>query len=393
VTQLCGGDTVLRANPDYELVLLDRLALSEQFKFRDGYDGDDLYGALLPRSDDSRLEPRAVSTDTALLLLSLASPGPLPRYVIERLGTAAERTVQRLVVDEVLQVRRGNDFVSGAGAVAVPVCAQAEATLFTQNLAVAALTYGQRLSGLSVEELGRRLYFYGRQPVSPLLRCRFASMLAAEEHLGGGLSGLVQSMLPVGWYALSSPIDANRDAYWWQWGYQPSLARARHRGGHKLYISPAVDSMAPVLEQVVRVIIAAHGVRGFKVASGVAGICRPDKIVVYVEHLDDLLEVADRLASDLSGSPAYGVPFTAAVTHDGLLAWGIDPPSGRFATPRATSWRMWLTQRLAGYLAEFTPSDGTEPWEYALERLRLSGINIRTWEPAVGLWLDSADED
>ncbi|MFI6281794.1 hypothetical protein [Streptomyces sp. NPDC050988] len=386
-------DTVLRANPGYQLVLLDRLSPSGQSRFRAGYDGDDLYGALMP-VNGSRLEPRAVSSETALLLLTLAAPGPLPRFVGERLGADTERTVQRLVLDEVLQVLCDGEFVSGSGAVAIPARAAGDGgRARTQELAVAALKYGQRLSGLSAEDLGRRLYSYGRQPISPQLRRRFGSTLAIGEHLGLAPGGRVRSMLPDGWSEMASPVGARRDVHWWQWGYRPALTRTQRGGGHKLYVSPALDGLSEALEQVVSVVVTVPSVRGFKVGAGIEGICRPDKIVVYVEGLDGIGAVTDRLGPVLSGCQAHGVPFTAAVSQDGLLSWGIDPPRRKSITVRAVSWRMWLTQRLARHITEYVPSDKLEAWQFAIERLGLSGVDTRTWSPVGGLWLGSVDED
>jgi hypothetical protein len=119
---------------------------------------------------------------------------------------------------------------------------------------------------------------------------------------------------------------------------------------------------------------------------GLGGICRPDKIVVYLTQLDDLYEFADVLRSRLSGCAAQGVPFTAAVSENGLLSWGADPPSARGT--RKTSWRMWVAWRLAEYLisAQTAEVSTREPWEYALERLSLTGIDTETWIPANGMW-------
>jgi hypothetical protein len=87
------------------------------------------------------------------------------------------------------------------------------------------------------------------------------------------------------------------------------------------------------------------------------------------------------------------VPFTAALDDDGLLSWGVDPPAAQHLLnwqPRE-SWRLWLTNRLANALltARGTPAPTAkprEPWEYALERLRLDGVDTDTWAPHDRLW-------
>ena len=76
--------------------------------------------------------------------------------------------------------------------------------------------------------------------------------------------------------------------------------------------------------------------------------------------------------------PAHGVPFTAVISADGLLSWAADPMwwiGGR------ASWRGWLTARLAEYMvaARRTGCTDVETGRYALQRLRLDGVNTDTW--------------
>jgi hypothetical protein len=49
---------------------------------------------------------------------------------------------------------------------------------------------------------------------------------------------------------------------------------------------------------------------------------------------------------------------------------------------------MWVTHRLAEYLTATGNADcgELEPWEFALRRLRLSGIDTDTWVPANRMW-------
>jgi hypothetical protein len=84
------------------------------------------------------------------------------------------------------------------------------------------------------------------------------------------------------------------------------------------------------------------------------------------------------------------VPFTAAVTLDGLLSWGADPPvPGDGAA--ATSWRLWVSECLGGYLCDVRASGSgeLEPAQFALERLRLAGIDTETWVPSSGMWREA----
>jgi hypothetical protein len=91
------------------------------------------------------------------------------------------------------------------------------------------------------------------------------------------------------------------------------------------------------------------------------------------------------LRQKLAGMPAHGVPFSAEIAGDGLLSWGIDPPieEQSFDVQGGESWRLWVANRLAMALlnAKSGRSVKVEPWQFALERLRLDGVDTETWIP------------
>jgi len=77
----------------------------------------------------------------------------------------------------------------------------------------------------------------------------------------------------------------------------------------------------------------------------------------------------------------------------GMVSWGMDPPE--HARPfrwNGQSWRFWVTERLATALiaASGRNSSGIEPWQFALDRVRLDGIDTRMWGPDPGLWQNAA---
>jgi hypothetical protein len=126
----------------------------------------------------------------------------------------------------------------------------------------------------------------------------------------------------------------------------------------------------------------------FKVGADAAGLLRPDKMVAYFDNFEALAAVADSLADALAGVSAHGVPFSAEITSDGLLSWGVDPP--REERPPGwsggQSWRLWVTNRLAGALLAARGQGVEEPWRFALERLRVEGVDVERWVPASSLW-------
>ncbi|GGC99598.1 hypothetical protein GCM10011512_28150 [Tersicoccus solisilvae] len=374
---------VLRLNPGYE-IRADAAAPD------DAGAGADAYGQLVPRPG-SGLAPRAISTETALLLLTLRTAGPVPGYAVRAAGPDLADDVRRLVLDGVLQVRDGAAFVHGPAALAalgLDPAAGAGAD-GPPDLAVAALRYAEQLIWLDEAALAQRLYTWGRQPVTPALVRRWGPPARVRDRLGLGGTGAVERRLGPGWSPVPAPGD--RPA-WWQWLRTTVSVRDPRSTAMtpKLYVSPTVDRVADVLPEVVALVAGTSGCTGFKVGAGVAGLCRPDKIVLYAARPEDLQALGWALAERIAGCPALPVPFTARVTGDGLLSAGVDPPAAWAGGPlRRTSWRMWLAERLAEHLkAAADAGDGAAPWRFALARMRLSGVDTTTWIPADTTWAD-----
>ena len=166
---------------------------------------------------------------------------------------------------------------------------------------------------------------------------------------------------------------------------------ARKRGGpsYKLYVSPDCafvhDAFSAALE-----VLSDLRAPCFKIGKDVHGLLRPDKMVAYFSSFEALEEAAGRLGRRLAGVAAHGVPFSAELAADGLLSWGIDPPRQQQTLPwqEHQSWRLWITNRLATALlaAKASPQRAMEPWQFALERLRLEGVDITSWTPATTIW-------
>jgi hypothetical protein len=375
------GDAVLRSNPRYELVLLDRLQPDEREQITGEADGRHAPYGLLRPTTDSTLEPRVVSTDTALLFLTLAVPGPCPEYVRTALGANLASALGRLVLDGILEVEVDGEFRSGAAGWAPlnPVGRESRHGGRTTELSEEAIRYGQALVSLAplpAELVAARLYMYGRRPVTPALRRQVSSQWI----LGGASKALRQAWIET---AATSP-----DTPWRSWQSRQSGVRGhRPSVSFKLYVSPTTETLPAAVSAVATVLAEAPGVTGFKVGRTVDGVTRPDKMVAYFSSLEELHQGA-RLIRDESGAcRPHGVPFTAGVTDDGLLSWAIDPPGGSTDRARRSSWRTWVAMRLAEYLLDARagePSgngDAGEAWQVALARLALDGVDTATWVP------------
>jgi hypothetical protein len=169
--------------------------------------------------------------------------------------------------------------------------------------------------------------------------------------------------------------------------------RASGRTTFKLYVSPHSECVKDAFGEVLAALTVV-GTPTFKVGRDVYGLLRPDKIVAYFEEFDHLQDASFELHRRVGGCAVHGVPFTAELAGDGLLSWGIDPPHNQ-QTPiwiDRESWRLWVTNRLATALlaAKEKRSSLIEPWEFAVERLRLDGVETNSWTPDVNLWRRTA---
>jgi len=377
-----------RANPAYELVLWDRLEPAERASLERLREDPELYGVLRPRREEAALRGlglKAVDRETALLFLTLREPGALPAYVRAVLGAAAGRTIGRLVADGVLEVEREGAFVHGAAAFELRREAGGEAGGgHLAALSLAALRYGAALGVDDPLRLSFRLYGYNRRPLTPRWQRRLAGAAAVEAFLGVAPGGANRPRLDAAW----RPSPPSAAWLSWRSRREDAAETAPAAGGAtwKLYVSPAPEALAEAFGAILDALAAARAPQ-LKVGAGAAGLLRPDKIVAYFPSFERLAEAAEAMTPRLAGIAAQGVPFTSEIGGDGLLSWGMDPPATSVASWNGPmSWRLWLTHRLARALISARSSSEPEPWRFALERVRLEGVDTATWTPAASLW-------
>jgi hypothetical protein len=107
--------------------------------------------------------------------------------------------------------------------------------------------------------------------------------------------------------------------------------------------------------------------------------------VAYFPTRSGMQEFVRSLRPRLDGLRAHGVPFSADVTGDGLVSWGLDPADGSlpFSSANTQSWRVTVTSRLARslILARHATKRDVDAVQFALDRLSLEPVNVRTWAP------------
>jgi len=377
----------LRASPDYELVLFDRLTEHERSVLAELRREPDFYGILRPRHDGgaSHLPVRAVDRETALLILTLREPGPLPSYALERDPSA--RGIAQLVLDRVLEVQEGAEFVSGPAATRlVRTAEKTGASGRLAQISLDAISAAVALDADDRETLARWLYAYNRLPFSASHSRRYPDASAILALVGDDGTLRVREWAVTGGHG-GDWISLSRRS-----GYRPA-GRSRPPDGptYKLYVSPGMDAL-PDACRALRETLERHRVRHFKLAGSAAGLLRPDKLVAYFDDAPALAAVAEALRERLRGASAQGVPFTASIDPDGLLSWGVDPPPRErpLSWLPQQSWRGWVTSTLAGGLVHARREPGAPgAARFALTRLALEGVDVERWMPEQRLWHDA----
>jgi hypothetical protein len=217
------------------------------------------------------------------------------------------------------------------------------------------------------------LYRFGTVPRGPAVDRDFGPEDDPMAVLGMTVGGRARRLLESAYEATSLPG-------WY------SFARAgapmQLSAACKLYVSPRLADMADAFPILVNDLVRSE-VRSFKVGRGIEGLSRPDKIIVYFDTRAELNAVALALLRSLDGCAAQGVPFTADAGGNGLLSSGVDPP------PRvpATSWRAWVTRRLAASLTNRPVTPPADPVARALADIRQAGVDEH-WVPTADAFRD-----
>lgn len=379
--ELCA--VVVRANPAYELLAYRDLPVEEQALLRAYVRDPDFFGVLKNRlSNDRRV--KVVCHNTARLCQLFRHPQPYPEELQSEIGRCGKPDVLRLLADGILEAEYDTGFASGPQLFASLLTYHRHDTpSCVQRLSLAALHHAQAWPVCTPFELSSQLYVYNCVPVGPDWTRMLANRRSLEHWLGIEGPGRVGKLLKRAWHQRSgnNPLSP-----WLTWD-TASLYHARST--YKLYLSPILEDVPEVFAVAVELLVHLPH-QAFKIGATLAGLCRPDKFVVYFEERDELDQAAEVLLRYLHGYRAQGVPFTAALHDTGLLSWGTDPPTNTstLSDAHGTSWRVWMTKRLASALvtARQAQLSGIEPWQYALFRVGLDGVTTTTWTPATPIW-------
>ncbi len=239
------------------------------------------------------------------------------------------------------------------------------------RLSGTALRLAAELPQVGEAALARWLYAFGRLPRTPAIERDLGPDDEPMGVLGLDRGGPVRRIL-------EDRFVASADSGWYSFTSRP--LRGDVVPVCKLYVSPRPESLGEVFP-VVAATFVDNDVRSFKVGRGSDGLLRPDKIVAYFATTEFMADTADALDRALTGCPVQGVPFTAELGGQGLLSWGVDPDGGL----TRTSWRSWVTHRLAASLAARVKATPARRVSAALDEIRVAGVDPDSWAPVDGL--------
>ncbi len=352
----------LRAAARFELHLLSELPDDERARF--GAAATDTRAFALARDRAGLANTHVLDRDAARLLDSLARPGRLAAAG----GDPVRAAVVRLLLDGLLEAERGGAFETGPALHGwlLPDLPPPPARNALSALALAALATTAAAGDRDASAAARRLYRHHTLPATPRWRRRLPD------------EGAVLRFL----HPPSPPTDAT--GAWLVW--RGPSRRAPDPGGAtpKLYLSPSPERLPVALAAALSLEGRAAPLE-VKAGRRLEGLLRPDKLVAYFATAEGMHVAAERLQAGIGGLPAQGVPFTASAgTGDGLLSWGMDaaPGAGLAGVARRESWRSWVTARLGAALVNgLAGVPGVDPVRFALDRLRLDGVDISAWTP------------
>src|SRR4051794_24066328 len=188
-----------RSSPYVDFKQLADLAPEQREPFRELEKDPDFYGLFVPRPPLT-MNIKSVVRQTAELFRNLSTPSRLDGVL---LGEAEYRDeVVDLVLDGVLEVESGGEFVCGADALPIVCAAPPEPDVrnAAARLSRDALLHAQDLETADPQLLTTALYLYNRIPLSRFWKTRFPNRDAVSAHLGVD-RGPVRVLLERDWMA------------------------------------------------------------------------------------------------------------------------------------------------------------------------------------------------
>lgn len=342
-------DAVVRANAHHSITFQDSAAA----------------GIVAISKGNDGQTPQPLNLQEVGILTALRLPRALPRALAAQVAHP-EQVLARLVLAGLLEVKRGDRFVSGIAAFERETTAFAPEDLDeSRRVSELALSYAVAARHLPVAMLAERLYAFNTLPRSP-------SAKQDPEEYFRKLTGI----------DLSTPCPEIGGRAWNvtfhpSWVYFGLGAASGNR--FKVYLCPRPEDTHAVIPAFAQILSRSSGAI-FKIAYPAGSLVRPDKIVTYLPSFEDLEATLSLLVHSVPAARAQTVPFSAPVPGSSLFSWGVDPPGGSDRVAR--SWRSWLTHQIAETAHEVPKAARSdEAFEHLRAALLLKDIDPYTWLP------------
>ncbi len=386
------GKYTFRLNPAFRITPVKTLTGKQKEKFRQVLAGTRPY-SLLHCPGRANFTVKAINRPMTEFLLSLREPeklNRLPRKFRPESGNIKPDLINKLILDDVLEVLREGEFVSGAegynllnppppGMVIPPDRGNPG---HIGRISRMALQFALQSNHRSRSSLSSLLYLYNTLPMHRNRREKLPDREAVSEFLGLDREGRWRGM-PSAIHPVDKPDDSNVGENLWGWWEIDGKRINTDRNYFKVYISPLPEE-TPEVFGMVRGKVAASGAHSFRVGITPVSILRPARMEVYFASPEEAGDFAGKMTGVTSEFRGQGVPFTYQFKRNNrLISLGVDPPRENGS---GTTWRRYITGKLAGIIARYHCSGREDPLEFIREGMRRWGIDADRWRPVREGW-------
>lgn len=366
-----------RAGGSYELVEWNQLEDDERSMLLDVTNAGEIYGIFKPVSSNNGLMQKIAWKEQSLIFLHCKSYHLLPNYVLSQPYGRYENIVAGMLIDHVLEIEYGGNFISGSGA---------NAMIFGNDwlidnklsnklsiLSANAIRYSCYLSSETAKSLGNKLYTFNAIPRDRNNKQYLSDSNSINAFLYSGFEH--SEMLAKNWF-----LNKARK-YWFSWSRAELLSGEdliETVDTYKLYLSPMPGAI-PAFFNIAVPVLTKSNATAFKIGQTIDGLLRPDKMIAYFNNREDLFSAAKELEVLSKDIPAHGVPFTTQLDENGLLSFGID--HAFLKLKRGYSWRTWVTDVVAKTILQAKAENLNMDFSFQYIRARLftERINIDNW--------------
>ncbi len=387
-------DKIFRLNPLYSITPFEDLTDEQKKRFQHLVSNKALYGFVhAPR--EAKLTVKAVNRDLADFLRQFSRPIRL-RDAFQKFdrGTKEERRkyIIRLVLDSVLQVLADGEFISGVEAVnrvltsSKNLAYSGDKRAYIQTISERGIHLAFNSALTTPQDLATYLYNLNCIPINRRWKRHLpdSKALAAYLHLrdDGTWQGMPNSIRSRQIRLDEKGEPDTFDLYWRSWDFK-KRKHPKDKPSYKVYFSPLPQDL-PRVFQIVRGAVAESGAHFMKIGRHLAGILRPDKLLVYFSEYKQAFDFASLMSEQLISLDPQGVPFSFQVNpKNPIVSMGVDPPH---KIGESYSWRLYITTKLA-LAIQGARRDGTKnPLEYIHAYMQLIGVDSLRWRPLSDDW-------